>query len=174
NTIERATRVNIRGLDTPDSTRSLLMIDSMRFPAQGNGLCEIDPSVIPSIAQDHIDVLVDGASATYGSDAIGGVINIILKRNIDGATTQLRYATSQGKSRYQASALWGRTWDGGQVTLSYEWYDESAVAGGVHSNFTVNFSPWGLDDRRALGSAIPAILSTGAPAQPGGGKVGTS
>jgi len=172
--IERATRVNLRGLDSGNAIRSLLMIDGMRFPPQGNGLCEIDPSVIPAIAQDHIDILVDGASATYGSDAIGGVINIILKRNMDGAITQLRYAASQGKSRYQASMIWGRTWDGGQITLSYEWYDESAVAGNVHSNFTVDFSKYGLDDRRALGSSIPASLSTGAPAQPGGGKIGTS
>src|SRR6266436_9612088 len=63
NNIERATRVNVRGLDTPDATRTLLMIDGMRFPAQGNGLCEIDPSVIPALALDHIDILVDGASS---------------------------------------------------------------------------------------------------------------
>src|SRR5882672_738639 len=62
--IERATRVNIRGLDTGNAIRSLLMIDGMRFPPQGNGLCEIDPSIIPAVAQDHIDILVDGASAT--------------------------------------------------------------------------------------------------------------
>ena len=172
--IERATRVNLRGLDTGNAIRSLLMIDGMRFPPQGNGVCEIDPSIIPSIAQDHIDILVDGASATYGSDAIGGVINIILKRNFDGATTQLRYSATQGKSRYLAAAIWGRTWDGGQVTISYEWYDESSLAGNVHSNFTVNFAPWGLDDRRALGSALPGILSTGTPLRQPGGNVGTS
>jgi len=174
--IERATRVNIRGLDTGNATRSLLMIDGMRFPGQGNGLCEIDPSVVPALAQDHIDILVDGASATYGSDAIGGVINIILKRNMDGAITQLRWTTAQGrKNRYLASAIWGRTWDGGQITLSYEWYDESPIMGNAHSNFTLDFSPWGFDDRRPIGSSMPATLSTGAPAQPGGGpNVGTS
>jgi iron complex outermembrane receptor protein len=173
--IERATKVNIRGLDSGTATRSLMMIDGMRFPGQGNGLCEIDPSVVPALAQDHIDILVDGASATYGSDAIGGVINIILKRNMDGAITQLRYSTAQGgKNRYLASAIWGRTWDGGQVTLSYEWYDDSPIMGNAHSNFTIDFTPWGLDDRRNLGSSIPATLSTGAVAQPGGGQVGTS
>src|SRR5215475_8218994 len=78
-TIERAVKVNIRGLDTGTATRSLLMVDGLRFPAQGNGQCIIDPSIIPALSQDHIDVLVDGASATYGSDAISGVINIILK-----------------------------------------------------------------------------------------------
>ena len=93
--IERAQRVNIRGLDIAGGTRSLLMVDGVRVPPQGNGLCELDPSIIPELSQDRIDVLVDGASATYGSNAIGGVINIILKRNMDGATTQLRWTTAK-------------------------------------------------------------------------------
>jgi len=99
-TIERGTKVNIRGLDTGTATRSLLMVDGMRFPAQGNGQCVIDPSIIPALSMDHIDVLVDGASATYGSDAISGVVNIILKRNMDGAITQARWtAGAGGKNR---------------------------------------------------------------------------
>jgi iron complex outermembrane receptor protein len=162
--IERATRVNIRGLDTGNATRSLLMIDGVRAPAQGNGLCEIDPSIIPALSQDRIDVLVDGASATYGSDAIGGVINIILKRGYDGAVTQLRYSAAPGgKNRYLASQLWGRTWDGGDITLSYEWYDDSPIMGNAHSNFTVNHSPWGLDNRTPVNSSIPGTISAGAP-----------
>src|SRR5215470_19256749 len=68
--IERGTKVNLRGLDTGNATRSLMMIDGMRFPGQGNGQCMIDPSIIPALSLDHIDVLVDGASATYGSDAV--------------------------------------------------------------------------------------------------------
>src|SRR5882724_4702087 len=147
--IERATRVNLRGLDTGNGVRSLLMIDGLRFPPQGNGQCEIDPSVIPALSQDRIDVLVDGASATYGSDAIGGVINIVLKRAFDGAVTQLRYTSAKGgKNRYLASQLWGRTWDGGDITLSYEWYDDSPILGaGANSKFRVDFTPWGLENR---------------------------
>src|SRR6266446_8028646 len=122
--IERQARINLRGLDTGDAVRTLMMIDGMRFPGQGNGVCATDPSIIPSIALDRIDVLADGASATYGSDAVAGVINIVLKRAYDGAITQLRYTTAPaGKQRVQAAQLWGRTWDGGDLTLSYEWYD---------------------------------------------------
>ena len=59
-TIERGTKVNIRGLDTGTATRSLLMVDGIRFPAQGNGQCVIDPSIIPALSMDHIDILVLG------------------------------------------------------------------------------------------------------------------
>src|SRR5581483_1975089 len=76
---ERETRVNIRGLDGT-GPRSLLMIDGVRFPPQADGLCAIDPSIIPALALDRVDILADGASATYGSDAVAGVVNVILKR----------------------------------------------------------------------------------------------
>src|SRR5262245_16706505 len=181
--IERGTKVNLRGLDTGNATRSLMMIDGMRFPGQGNGQCVVDPSIIPALSMDHIDVLVDGASATYGSDAVGGVINIILKRNMDGAITQVRWTTAEGgKNRYLASAVWGRTWDGGQITLSYEWYNESPMPGNFNSKFDVNHAPYGFDDRTPIGSSLPATISTGAPRRPGGAfinsengdKVGTN
>src|SRR5262245_1416068 len=181
--IDRGTKVNIRGLDTGTATRSLMMIDGMRFPGQGNGQCVVDPSIIPALSLDHIDILVDGASATYGSDAVGGVINLILKRNMDGAITQVRWTTSDGgKNRYLASAVWGRTWDGGQITLSYEWCNESPIQGNWNSKFGIDHRPWGLDDRRNLGSSLPATVSPGTAMRPGGppfdgvsgDKVGTS
>ena len=160
--VERGAKVNLRGLDTGTAVRSLMLVDGMRFPPQSNGLCAIDPSIIPSISLDRIDVLVDGASATYGSDAISGVINLILKRNYDGAQTQLRYTQRQGGGRReQIGQLWGRTWDGGQITLSYEWYDETPMKGNAVSNFGVNHSPWGFDNRTPLGVASPGIITKG-------------
>src|SRR5947209_12049197 len=108
---ERETRVNLRGLDT-SGPRSLLMVDGVRFPPQADGLCAIDPSIIPALALDRVDILADGASATYGSDAVAGVINVILKRNFDGAVTLLHMQapTDGGGTQYQASQLFGRTW----------------------------------------------------------------
>src|SRR5258705_6238286 len=126
--LERETRVNIRGLDAT-GPRSLLMVDGMRFPPQADGICAIDPSIIPALALDRIDILADGASATYGSDAIAGVINIILKRAFDGAVHQLDYSVRHARgAHYQASQLGGRTCAGGDVTLTYEWYDEAPVS----------------------------------------------
>jgi len=129
-----------------------------------------------AIAQERIDVLVDGASATYGSDAIAGVINIILKRGYDGAVSQIRYSMAEGgKNRFMASQLWGRTWDGGDITLSYEWYDDSPIQGSAKtSKWRLNFSPWGLDNRVPLASSIPGTISTAAPAQPASTGLGTS
>ncbi len=160
---ERETRVNIRGLDA-SGPRSLLMVDGVRFPPQADGLCAIDPSIIPALALDRVDILVDGASATYGSDAIAGVINVILKRNYDGAVTLLHYQQpDSGGAEIQASQLWGRTWDGGGITLTYEFTHEDHVPGTAHSNYTINYTPWGLDNKIPVGLSLPGTISTGAP-----------
>jgi iron complex outermembrane receptor protein len=162
--VERGTRVNLRQLDTGNAARNLLMIDGLRYPPQGNGLCQIDPSIIPTAAIERVDLLLDGASATYGGDAIGGVINIVLKRAFDGAVTQAGFrAAPGGGNQYAASQLWGRTWDGGDITLSYSWYDFAPTQGNFRSKLSFDFSPWGLDNRIPIGSSIPGTISLGAP-----------
>jgi len=160
---ERETRVNIRGLDQT-GPRTLLMVDGVRFPPQADGLCAIDPSVIPALALDRVDILADGASATYGSDAIAGVINVILKRNFDGAVTLLHYQQpDKGGQEVQASQLYGRTWEGGDITLTYEFTNENQVKGTAHSNYTLNYTPWGLDNEIPIASSMPGTVSTGKP-----------
>jgi outer membrane cobalamin receptor len=58
-------------------------------------------------------------SATYGSDAIVGVINVILKRGYDGAISQLQYsAPGVGGHARKPHPAFGKTWDGGDVTVS--------------------------------------------------------
>jgi iron complex outermembrane receptor protein len=160
---ERETRVNIRGLDQT-GPRTLLMVDGVRFPPQADGICAIDPSIIPALALDRVDILADGASATYGSDAIAGVINVVLKRGFDGAVTLLHFqAPDSGGLQYQASQLYGRTWDGGDLTFTYEWIDEAQIHGNAHSNYTINYTPWGLDNAIPIGASVPGTISTGAP-----------
>ena len=160
---ERETRVNIRGLDQT-GPRTLMLIDGVHFPAQADGICAIDPSIIPALALDRVDILADGASASYGSDAIAGVINVVLKRGYDGAVTMLHFQMpDKGGKQFDASQLYGRTWDGGDITLTYEWLDEAPVYGTAHSKYTMDYRPWGLDDQRPIGSSMPGTISVGAP-----------
>src|SRR6185295_15870459 len=147
---------------TGTAPRNLMMIDGLRYPPQDQGLCQIEPDIIPVIAIDRIDLLLDGASATYGSDAIGGVFNIIMKRAYDGAITQGGYKTGAGgNNQYFAAQLWGRTWDGGDITLSFEWRNTQATKGTVNSRYSFDFSPFGLDNRTPLASSMPGTISPG-------------
>ncbi len=78
--------VSLRGLG---AARTLVLVNGRRWLALGGG--SVDTSTIPSSAIQRVEVLTDGASAIYGSDAIGGVINIILRDNYEGAELQTYY-----------------------------------------------------------------------------------
>jgi iron complex outermembrane receptor protein len=163
--ISRGSGVDIHGLNSPTSPRTLMMFDGMRYPPQAHGTSMVDPSIVPQLAVDHVDVLADGASATYGSDAIAGVINVVLKRGYDGAITQMRYGRAEGgDDKWQASQLWGTTWDGGDVTVTYEFYKEAQLPATERIKLlSYDYTPWGLDNRTPVNSSVPAILSTGKP-----------
>ena len=110
---------NLNGLG-PGSTLTLLNGHRLAPGAFDGSL--VDISEIPLSAIDHIEVLDDGASAIYGSDAVAGVINIITRTGFDGAESSLRYGTSTegGAVESTESQLLGHSWAGGNVLLNYE------------------------------------------------------
>ncbi|HQZ14140.1 MAG TPA: hypothetical protein PK286_14755, partial [Devosia sp.] len=73
--------------------------------------------------------LLDGASAVYGSDAVGGVVNVILKRRGDGAATSLRFGstTQGGGQQLQLGQTWGTSWRSGGLLLGYEFNRQERV-----------------------------------------------
>ena len=111
---------NLSGLG-PGATLTLL--NGHRIAAAGNDGAFVDISMIPLTAVDHIDVLNDGASAIYGADAVAGVVNIVTRKDFDGAESQVRYggATDGGADSLRASQLLGTSWDSGNVLLNYEY-----------------------------------------------------
>lgn len=114
-----ASGVNLRGLG-PNAT--LTLINGHRLAGSGLNADFGDLSTLPSAAVERVEVLLDGASALYGSDAVGGVVNVILRRNFDGAETRISdgVATQGGPSQFQISQVVGRTWTGGSLTLALE------------------------------------------------------
>lgn len=104
-------------------TATLTLMNGHRMAAGGYDGSLVDISQIPLSAIDHIEVLADGASAIYGADAVAGVVNIVTRKDFDGAETQLRYANSTdgGASEYTGSQLLGKAWHSGNVLLNYEY-----------------------------------------------------
>ena len=84
------TAANLRGLG---AGATLTLINNRRVAQAGNQAGFTDISSIPSSAIERIEVLTDGASAVYGSDAIAGVVNVILRDDYEGAETRLRFGT---------------------------------------------------------------------------------
>lgn len=108
--------VNLRGLG---SNRTLVLVDGKRqIPTTSTGT--VDINLIPPAMIERIEVMTGGASAVYGSDAISGVVNFILKRDFEGFEFRGGFsATDEGDAKiYDASATTGASFDRGSVMLS--------------------------------------------------------
>ncbi|WP_255602652.1 TonB-dependent receptor plug domain-containing protein [Glacieibacterium megasporae] len=122
-----ATGVNLRGLG---AGATLVLVNGRRLAGSGT-LGEFgDISSIPASVVDRVEILLDGASAIYGSDAVGGVVNIILKDRYEGADTRLEtgMVTHGGTRELQAGQTLGTTWPTGSALVAYEYYHRDALA----------------------------------------------
>ncbi|MDP3737532.1 MAG: TonB-dependent receptor [Hyphomonadaceae bacterium] len=122
---DAVTSVDLRGLGVGTT---LTLVNGRRI-SLSNGGRSADVSLIPAAALDRVEVLADGASAIYGSDAIGGVINFILRDDFEGAETRLSYGgvTRGGLRQSDASQTFGSRWDGGHGLASYSFHAASAL-----------------------------------------------
>ncbi|HZZ33635.1 MAG TPA: TonB-dependent receptor, partial [Phenylobacterium sp.] len=111
--------LNLRGLG---NNATLMLMNGHRIAGSGTFADFVDISTIPSGALDRVEVLEDGASAIYGSDAVAGVVNFIMKRDYDGAETRLLggAATQGGRTQGQLDQTFGRRWENGGFIVSYE------------------------------------------------------
>lgn len=120
-----ASEPNLRGLG-PGSTLTLIDGHRMASGLPGGGA---DISSIPLDAVERVEVLTDSASSIYGSDAVAGVVNVILKQHYDGAKTSLSYglAPEGGGTQKRISQIFGTTWNTGHAMIGYEHAQQGEV-----------------------------------------------
>ena len=86
-------------------------------------------NAMPLYGAERIEILLDGAAAIYGSDAIAGVVNLVTRNNIDGAGVQIKYGEASGTSRSdtEVTGYWGRNFHNGRgnISLTYNWFDRT-------------------------------------------------
>ena len=119
--------VNLRGLG---ANRTLVLLNGKRFAEQygyGRGRA-VNVNQIPMNALARVETLTDGGAATYGSDALGGVVNYITRHDFDGLEIDGDYryiADSDGE--YGIDVLWGKTFDNGDNLLVSAEFSQSNV-----------------------------------------------
>jgi iron complex outermembrane recepter protein len=125
NNIENSTAANLRGLGS-SSTLTLLNGHRVAPSSFGTG---VDLSMIPLSAVERIEILTDGSSAVYGADAVGGVVNIILRKDFNGQETSARLDTLSrgGGEEKQIGQSFGRTWGTGGALLVLQFEDANAI-----------------------------------------------
>jgi iron complex outermembrane receptor protein len=123
--VDYSSGINLRGLGV---TSTLVLLNGHRLAPSAFGTF-VDVSQIPLSAIERVEILTDGSSAIYGSDAIGGVVNIILKRDYQGADTLVRYGGTKGGGRDEdlVSQSVGSIWSRGNIVATVQFQRESAL-----------------------------------------------
>lgn len=157
NNAGRSASLNLRGLG---DNATLILFDGHRVVAQNRNQLT-DPNTVPFGAIDRVEVVTDGASAIYGSDAVAGVVNYILRRPFDGAEITARYT----HTLYDAGAIdlvAGRTWDTGGVVVAFSAETNTRVTRSDIPQLRADLRPYGGNDNRFLGTTLFAPGRTGA------------
>jgi iron complex outermembrane receptor protein len=178
--ISRANALNIRGLGIQ---ATLTLLNGRRLPVGGFGGQLFDPGSIPAIALARIDVVADGASATYGSDAVAGVANLILRTDVDGIEVRGRTGFADNYHSSAASVVAGHKWNTGRVMLAaeYTWNDQllqsdrapfficnqtavggtnNCTFGGAPGNIAYGSTRYGLPGGTGVGVTEAQLLAT--------------
>ena len=131
-----ANNISLRGLG-PE--RTLLLLNGRRLAPSGVRGAPIAPdlNLVPGLAVETVEILTDGASSIYGSDAVAGVANIILRQDFDGfeVSGQVSEPFEQGGDVRQVGFIAGATGERGNVTFSGEFYDRDTVFVGQRGDF---------------------------------------
>ena len=129
-----ANTLGLRGLGP---TRTLILLNGRRVaPAGSRGAVgSADLNVLPNSIVDRVEILKDGASSIYGSDAVAGVINIITKTKVDGVSFEAQHNSTDGgggdERRY--SIMFGTTGERSHFSGSYEYYTRNDMTLGDRS-----------------------------------------
>lgn len=151
--------LNLRGLGNGST---LVLLNGDRPPLGGFGGVFSDISVIPATAIERVEVLPDGASAIYGSDAVAGVVNIVPRLRFKGAESSFRIGTADGDSQdLLASQIVGTDWGSGHAVLAYEFYYRSPLAASKRPYVTDDLSRFGGPDLRSEFAAPGTIIAGG-------------
>ena len=124
-------RTNIRSLPQSigGSSPTLVLLDGHRIVGAGVRHSYPDPDVIPPMLVERVEVLTDGGSASYGSDAMGGVINFTTKKSFDGIQAGIRQGIGDEYRSTDVNFLGGKAWDTGSVYVGYNFSYHNAVFG---------------------------------------------
>ena len=173
-----ASGVSLRGLTAADT---LVLIDGLRtvdYPIADDGVRNfVDLNTIPDSVLDRVEVLKDGASSIYGSDAVAGVVNIITKSSYDGFEADASYGDSQhgGGNELKADAILGHGdlgIDGYNAYIDFEYQNDNKIGVGQRGfpyntfdlssigGFNDNGGQPGLDSGSVYGSVTRGKLST--------------
>lgn len=127
----QVTRLNLRdlpGLGVQSGNSTLLLVDGHRIASAGVNQFAPDADVVPPGVIDRVEIVPDGGSSIYGSDAVGGVINLITKKRIDGLHVDVRGGFAPGGYHTINTDLSaGKAWESGSAYIDWDFAKNSTL-----------------------------------------------
>jgi iron complex outermembrane recepter protein len=117
------------GNQSASGASTLLLLDGHRLPGMGITQSSADLDAIAAGAIERVEIVTDGGSATYGSDAIGGVINFITRKQFDGLEAKSSFGFANNYKQYNAGVTVGKVWDSFSAYVSYDYSKHDAIFG---------------------------------------------
>ncbi len=118
------------GFTSSATASTLLLLDGHRMPGMGVTQNSADLDAIAAGAIERVEVVTDGGSSTYGSDAVGGVMNFITRREFDGVEARANYGIGSDYQTVNATVTAGKKWDGGSAYISYDYSHHDEIYAG--------------------------------------------
>jgi iron complex outermembrane receptor protein len=111
---------DLPGGNTQTGNSTLILVDGHRITSAGVNQFAPDADVVPPSIVERVDVMPDGGSATYGTDAVGGVINFITKRRVEGVHMDVRGGFADHYNTINSNLTVGKAWDSGSAYLAWD------------------------------------------------------
>lgn len=128
-TTNRPNLRNLPGFATTGTSTTLLLVDGHRIVGMGVQSTTPDADFLPPDIIERVEVVPDGGSALYGSDAVAGVVNFITRKRFDGIQANARYGFGKQYHTFDANLTVGKQWDTGSIWVSYNYTENSTILG---------------------------------------------
>jgi iron complex outermembrane receptor protein len=146
------------GMRSLPATATLPLLNGHRVVAGGANETNPDFPFLPDLAIERVEIVADGASSIYGSDAIAGVVNFITRKRYSGVELSTRYGVADDYHTFSVSGLAGRGWARGSILAAYQYSENGNVTGADRDYRVVDFRPYGGVDTRGTSCPAPNVL----------------
>lgn len=136
----------LRGLPT---AATLPLMNGHRLISGSTQQTNPDYPLIPELAIERVEIVADGASAIYGSEAVAGVVNFITRKRVPGLEAIVRYGIADDYDAFNAGAILGQDWDTGSIVLAYQYQQNSNITGADRDYRSLDFRAVGGIDTRS-------------------------
>ena len=149
----------LRGLP---SAATLPLMNGHRLISGSTQQTNPDYPFLPELAIERVEIVADGASAIYGSDAVAGVVNFITRRRVAGLEANVRYGFADDYHAFNAGGIFGHDWGSGSFVAAYQYSENSNITGADRRYRSLDFrAAGGVDTRSAVCPNANVNLFTG-------------